>query len=1058
MRGRLQGGPPSRRKPFVKPLPKRIIRFFLQKSLVLQDQAGAFPHVGRAQILVLFVGLDEGRGEYGRLPEKLPGPVRPTVSLPEEAALVQKAGVLGAGGKTLAAEGPGGGEAGRYRKEQKKDRRRGTIQRVRASKHGEIHLDYYTAGPDASKARGEFIMRNHRIAYLVSVLIYAIILIGCGDNLPASNDEESLGAALGPYVEFDAASGAVDVSWKPQGNVDGYIVYRSRSSGADGETWEEIGRAAGASAARLRDAGGVAAEVFRYKVVAYRGEKTWASPTPPDTGYLDFDNDGAPNAAELAVGRDPLLFDIYADTDGDGVQDRFETGTGVWVSGGDTGTNPLNPDTDGDGLVDGVERNTGEWVSAENTGTDPLDPDTDEDGASDGEETNTGEWVSSSDTGTNPLEADNHDLLKPVDPVENLGAFGSEEELVSYFKAKLLPKTSPYYYDLYPSSVFDDGDSGREEEGFSLGQDDSEEHSTTNVQETGVDESDAIKTDGEYLYIAKGAEVRIVRAVPADEMEVVAVIETKGRVDSLYLYGNILAALYNYYPGYDSSYYYDSGGETDPIEGLPEGRNYQKTGMVVIDISDPVNPKVKKRILYEGRLVSSRVTGGRLHLVQQFSPRIAGLQYGYYTSEEEVSKAEEHNRSVLEGLAPADLAPAYYSLDADDAVAASGQAVGYANFYKPKEPRGTNIIFVVTLDLENLGEGFKAIAVVGQVDTVYASTRALYLINRDYSSYTGWDEGYDYREKTVIRKFDLTGEWVRYVAGGCVWGSVLNQFSLGEYDDILRIATTTGHVSRGGGGSSRNHVFLLAERAGALKIIGKLENIAPTERIYSARFIGERGFLVTFKKVDPLFTLDLSDPEKPKVAGELKVPGYSDYIHILEENHLLTIGKDTIEGQGGNFAWYQGVQLSVFDVSDFANPALLHKEVIGDRGSSSEALYNHKAFTFWRARELLAVPIELYEVPAGESWDNQQWGSPRRSPAYGEHTFTGLYVYRVTAEDGIELQGRISTEQESYYYGYSAWTRGVFIGDYVYAATENAIKAAKLGSMDGTVWSFELED
>lgn len=283
------------------------------------------------------------------------------------------------------------------------------------------------------------------------------------------------------------------------------------------------------------------------------------------------------------------------------------------------------------------------------------------------------------------------------------------------------------------------------------------------------------------------------------------------------------------------------------------------------------------------------------------------------------------------------------------------------------------------------------------------------------------------------------------MGSGSVWGKILNQFSLGEYNDVLRIATTTGNTWSG---TSKNHVFCLEASEEGLVIIGNIKDMAPGERIYSTRFIGPRGFLVTFVKVDPLFTLDLSDPTDPKVLGELKVPGYSDYIHPFDENHLITIGKDTKE-EGGT-AWYQGVQVSIFDVTDFADPVRLYSELIGDRGTTSEALYNHKAFTFWAENSLLAIPVDVFEH---ETEPDYPWG-------YGTHTFTGLYVYRVTIENGFVFLGRISTDSASgqdYYYS-SDWNRGVFIGESVYAVKSDAVRSAIVEDIEASVNTLILDD
>jgi hypothetical protein len=232
-----------------------------------------------------------------------------------------------------------------------------------------------------------------------------------------------------------------------------------------------------------------------------------------------------------------------------------------------------------------------------------------------------------------------------------------------------------------------------------------------------------------------------------------------------------------------------------------------------------------------------------------------------------------------------------------------------------------------------------------------------------------------------------------------------------------------------------------------LETIGRLEGLAPGEMIYSARFIGTRGFLVTFVRIDPLLTLDLSDPTAPQVVGELKVPGYSDYIHPLGENHLLTIGKDTT--LEGDIAWYQGVQLSIFDITDFANPILLHQEFLGDRGTQSEALHNHKAFTYWAERELLAIPLELHE--------HQE--PPQHPSDWAPWTFTGLQVLRVGIEQGFAALGRISTADTASSSCFSCgWTRGLFIEDDVFAVTADAVRAANVNDIPGTIQVLDLKE
>ncbi|MFH1091194.1 MAG: beta-propeller domain-containing protein, partial [Pseudomonadota bacterium] len=373
------------------------------------------------------------------------------------------------------------------------------------------------------------------------------------------------------------------------------------------------------------------------------------------------------------------------------------------------------------------------------------------------------------------------------------------------------------------------------------------------------------------------------------------------------------------------------------------------------------------------------------------------------------------------------------------------------NFYCPGESGGGSTVTVTTFNLNDTSYPWQGVGLAADVHTVYAATGSLYLsaTRRNYTPgplTTGVSVA---AEETVIHKFDLNGDKTQSMGSGKVPGRLLNQFSMGEYEGVLRVATTTGSAW-GSAPASANHVFCLKSGTQGLEVIGKLENLASGERIYSARFIGKRGFLVTFVQIDPLFTLDLSDPAAPKVAGVLKVPGYSDYIHPWDENHLITIGKSVkLENA---IAWYQGIQLSMFDITDFTNPKLLHKELIGIRGTESEALHNHKAFTYWNEKNLLALPIQLYEYQR----------PPAAASDGGTVTFIGLYGYRVGLEKGFELLGRIRTVTDtanpSLPYHYQAWMRGLFIGDMVYAVQPDSVSSARIDDIGGTVKRITIDN
>jgi uncharacterized secreted protein with C-terminal beta-propeller domain len=223
------------------------------------------------------------------------------------------------------------------------------------------------------------------------------------------------------------------------------------------------------------------------------------------------------------------------------------------------------------------------------------------------------------------------------------------------------------------------------------------------------------------------------------------------------------------------------------------------------------------------------------------------------------------------------------------------------------------------------------------------------------------------------------------------------------------------------------------------------------------RFKDDLGFMVTFKKTDPLFVISLGDPLNPEILGELKIPGYSTYMHVMDDQHLLTIGYDA-EDQD-SFAWFQGIQLQIIDYSDVANPVLDHKEVIGTRGSASEAATDHMAFNYFASRDLLAVPMVICEESSGGG-------------GYGEvMTFSGLLVYHVTPAEGFDLLGGVShddpgnpwdAEDDWEYACYNWWSvagshvkRSVFMENFVYSVAPDEIRIA---DVDDGVAQINLVD
>ena len=378
---------------------------------------------------------------------------------------------------------------------------------------------------------------------------------------------------------------------------------------------------------------------------------------------------------------------------------------------------------------------------------------------------------------------------------------------------------------------------------------------------------------------------------------------------------------------------------------------------------------------------------------------------------------------------------------------------------RPGVSTDLGMLSVVALDVDG-DDGPVPTGLLANGWQVYGSTTSMYIAQD--SRWWMFEDGEDRVTKTHVHRFELNAGKPRYAASGEVPGWVLNQYSMSEYDGYFRIATTDetnngwwwgeDDVMAGGDGGAgvsngttttdaepppgtdsgsagsddidepepapepepevplpdANNLFVLAQNANVLDIVGEVRGMAPGQQIYAVRFIGDRGFIVTFRQVDPLHALDLSDPTNPQELGELEIPGFSTYLHPLGEDHLIGIGRTANEWGG-----VEDLQLQLFDVSDMTNPTRIHQHVLsmGDSGwSSSAAEHDPHAFTFWANQNLLAIPVTL------EDWNYE---------SDGYRYFSGVIVYEVTPEDGFVEVGRVSHSSMAvdrycgYYEGYS---------------------------------------
>jgi hypothetical protein len=364
---------------------------------------------------------------------------------------------------------------------------------------------------------------------------------------------------------------------------------------------------------------------------------------------------------------------------------------------------------------------------------------------------------------------------------------------------------------------------------------------------------------------------------------------------------------------------------------------------------------------------------------------------------------------------------------------------------------GTSFVSVLAFDLTELS-GITHSITAGKPGFVYSSAEGLYLATDGVEGSDIVNQGIapaasDY---STIHKFSLANGAARYVGSHPIRGHVLNQFSMDERDGVLRVATSSGRVPDP---SASSNVTTLGESGEGLVQLGELTGLAPSEDIRSVRFDGDRGFIVTFKKTDPLFVIDLGEPERPSVLGELKIPGFSTYMHRLDENHLLAVGFDADDQ--GSFAYFDGIQIQIFDVTDLANPTLLHKTVIGTRGSGSEALMNHLAFNYFASRGLLALPATICE-----GGDNGVYAD--------ELTFSGLMVFDVSLEAGIVERGRLPfvdvAAARATGNACSSWwsnstslvKRSIFMEDFAYGLSDAELRVAQVDELGELLSRVEL--
>ena len=551
------------------------------------------------------------------------------------------------------------------------------------------------------------------------------------------------------------------------------------------------------------------------------------------------------------------------------------------------------------------------------------------------------------------------------------------------------------------------------------------EYSQTNIQEAGVDEADIIKNDGSHIFLLKKNTIRILEAYPASALKQVATLTLPKNANAreMFLDGNTLTVISSTWGGkrYDeipvnpqvkrinSEVYYGGGGN--------------ETLLTVYDVTDRKHPVKVRSVSFEGNYLSSRRVGDMVYLVAEKGWNIWGIP---------------------RPIPYEDILPRFSdSAFSDETRVAGCTDIRYfPNFTHP------NYLIVAAINTKDTSQKVTREVVLGGGNEIYSSPENLYVTRPSWQDVyfdNGEDAGWKSEEMTDIYQFSLDGKGVAFSAKGRVPGRVLNQFSMSEYAGYFRIATQVGQAWNTHRKSSSG-VYILDKH---LREVSRIADIAPGENMKSARFMGNKAYLVTFKTVDPLFVLDLN-PTHPKLLGKLKIPGWSDYLHPYDENHLIGFGKEVDESidadkvHSDNAVYYTavlGMKLSLFDVSDLEHPKELFKTVIGDRGTDSAVLHDHKALLFDKEKGILGFPVTITKNMNGKTGHE----------ADIQTIFSGAQVYDISLENGFSLRGEVShyssdeayKKSGEYFYGDPNLNieRIIYIGDTFYTISQNMVKA-----------------
>ena len=599
-------------------------------------------------------------------------------------------------------------------------------------------------------------------------------------------------------------------------------------------------------------------------------------------------------------------------------------------------------------------------------------------------------------------------------------------------------------------------------------------YSETNVQVAGVDEPDFVKNDARYIYVISGSTLTIVDAYPASSASILSKTDIEDTPREIFISGDRLVLLKSGTSQLTESELTQGTDVAAKVAMMPPRYPYYRsapvTHAVFYDISDRAHLKLLKDYTIDGDYVNARMIGDTVYLLSRESV--------YPYNDRIIVPAVRDNEKVI--ITP----DVYYfdnperqydfttvisfdartgdTKDAKTYLVGSGNIVyvspdamyvsyqKYNNIYRPMRGIVKPAMGVVQSSMGSVGSAspLSVSSVIKDFNTMNEADKQAAIAEMKSGEQEAIRKKEIDQSTTIIHKIGINNGAISYIAKGEVPGYLKNQFAMDEYGGNLRVATTS-EVWTTKGQYEYNNVFVLDS---AMKTIGSLTHIAEQEKIYSTRFIGDRLYMVTFKRIDPFFVIDLSTPTSPKILGKLKIPGYSDYLHPYDKNLIIGIGKETSANDWGGVST-QGLKLALFDVSDVEHPRQVGKVEIGDAGSDSAALSDHRAFLFDKAKNLLVIPARVVKQDAVQE---------KKLSGDQPQIWYGAYVFGVSPDTGFVLKGTVEHGMGSsgyYYYGSSRneVKRSLYIGDTLYTLSSAKILANSLNQINTTVATIQLD-